>query len=133
MDCEDYRISLMALLDGEISDSEREAIENHLGSCYHCHEEYEYYRHIHELTMQAIPAAPTDFAWDTYYSGVCQKMQARTGWLAWSVVCVLLVISGYLMLFDFTDNFLSVLAGTIALFTSGTIAVLGLLCNCISR
>ncbi len=130
MGCEQYSISLMALLDGEVSEAEREEIEAHLGNCYHCHERYESYRYMHELTCAALPPAPAGFTWDTYYRGVCSKMESRASWAAWSVVSLLLVIAGSLMIFGFPHSALPIVVGSIAFSAGAGLAFLGYFCNC---
>ena len=129
--CEQYQLSIMALLDGEVTETEKLQIEDHLHECISCYTEYTNQRDIHELTTSAVLAAlPGDYSWDDYYPGVCNKMEHGASWAAWSVVSLLLLLAGYLMIFGFRENALAMFVGAIALAAGAGLMFVSYFCNC---
>ncbi len=121
----------MAFLDGEVTEFEREQIENHITRCTHCHNEYESFLQIHELTcLAAAHALPDNFSWDNYYPGVCRKMAGGATWTAWSAVSIMLVIAGSLMIFGLPGSALGMITGSIAFATGAGLLFLSYFCNC---
>lgn len=129
--CEQYQFSIMALLDGEVTEAEKLEIEDHLHECISCYTEYTNQRDIHELTTSAVTAGlPGDYSWDNYYRDVCRKMEHGASWAAWSGVALLLVLAGCLMIFGFRGSGLAILVGSIAFAVGAGLVFVSYFCNC---
>lgn len=122
---------MMAVLDDEATDAERQEFDLHLAQCWHCNEEFNDYQQFHQLIQIPTAAAlPADFTWDTYYRGVCRKMESRGSWIAWSLVSLLLVTVGSLMILGFPRNLMATAVGLIALLAGAGLILTSYLCNC---
>jgi len=131
--CEEYRNGLMALLDGELPESERVCVEHHLLTCPHCTAEYERFEQLALLTTFLPPSPPSQFSWNTYYRGVCRKMESRASWASWSFLALLLVTTGTLMLATSTGHLLVASVGFAALACGAVVMWLSYFCNCESK
>lgn len=132
--CEKYRISLMALVDGELAGPEREELEEHLSHCAYCNEEYNDILQVNLAMTEALSMAlPAELELEHYSRDVCRKLEPQGSWAAWSLVSLLLVFSGSLLIFGCRDAALGILAGTIALAAGAALAVVSYFCNSCSR
>jgi anti-sigma factor RsiW len=128
--CEQYREGLMALIDGELPDSERDGVETHVRTCPHCHHEYERFEQLNHLTHLCSFPSPPDFSLQNYYRGVCRKLESQASWLYWSAASLVLVLSGSLMFFGFSHNTIAIMLGTIAIGFGAALMWLSYFCNC---
>lgn len=121
----------MALLDGEIEESDRAVVEQHVRTCPHCHCEFENFQRLNSLTRKIrFAPPPRETVWVHYYAGVCRKIEAGGGWAVWSAGALLLVMTGTLMLFGFTNCALAATLGVIAMMAGVALLWLSYFCNC---
>jgi predicted anti-sigma-YlaC factor YlaD len=121
--CEEYRVEMMGLLDGELLPARRNEIMAHLDHCCGCRGEFEHYTRLASLTRQlhfrALPKCECEY----YWASVCEKLQTRYGWRMWFAGSGALMGAGALMIFG-VPGALSLALGFVSV-TAG-ICVLGL-------
>ncbi len=130
MVCDQYREEMMALLDGEVEEKDRAGIESHVLICPECRCELDRFERLNRLTDGIRFSAPGDLVWEHYYSGVCRKLEAAGGWVVWSAGSLLLVATGSLMLFGFSQCALATLLGVISMTAGIGLLWLSYFCNC---
>jgi anti-sigma factor RsiW len=123
----------MALLDGELPDEQRTSVEAHVRTCPHCNEELHRFEELSLLTHRCKPSPPPQFSWSDYYRGVCRKLETRASWTAWSVVSLLLVVSGILLFFGLSHSALALVVGVTAIACGASLIGLSYFCNCCHR
>ncbi len=69
MDCQEYQQKISMLIDGELSDSQVEAVETHISTCANC-------RSVHER-MIALDASVLSFAAVKPRSGLAEVVKER--------------------------------------------------------
>ena len=94
MTCQNYRDSMMAYLDNELDDEQRQAFEAHLASCSKCSEELEEFKKLKQITDSVELAEPEDRIWQQYWGGVYNRVERGIGWVVFSVAGILLLIYG---------------------------------------
>lgn len=127
--CEQYRDTLMALLDGELPEAERMAAERHLLNCPECSAEYQRFHKLLNLTHQVQFPCPKDSVWQAYWSGVWRKMSGQIAWVSWASGALFLALVGGLMIFGFAHSALAYMLGTFAICTGGCLLYLSYFCN----
>jgi hypothetical protein len=128
--CTKYRESLMALMDNELSTTEKIRVEEHMLHCTACRTEFDSLTQLNDLTSHIIKTQSQSVDWDSYYRGVCRKMDSKASWMAWSVGSLLLVISGSLMLFGLGNRPLAMLIGAMAIAAGIGTLWLSYFCSC---
>lgn len=121
---------MMALLDGELPESERTCVESHLQTCPQCQADYERFEQLSFLTTLSPPSPPSDFDWQYYYRGVCRKLETRASWTSWSFASLLLVSTGTLLFFTSPDCPLALTLGVLAMVCGGSLMGVSYFCNC---
>lgn len=94
MTCQDYRDSMMAYLDNELSDEQLKAFEAHLASCPKCTQELEEFKKLKQITDGVELVEPEDRLWQQYWGGVYNRIERGIGWVVFSVAGILLLIYG---------------------------------------
>ncbi|UCD50865.1 MAG: zf-HC2 domain-containing protein [Phycisphaerales bacterium] len=94
MTCQDYKDSMMAYLDNELSDEQLRAFEAHLASCPKCTEELEEFRKLKQITDDVELVEPENRLWQQYWGGVYNRIERGIGWVVFSVAGILLLIYG---------------------------------------
>jgi len=94
MTCQDYRDSMMAYLDHELSDEQLKAFEAHLASCPKCTQELEEFKKLKQITDDVELVEPEDRLWRHYWGGVYNRIERGIGWVVFSVAGILLLIYG---------------------------------------
>ena len=92
MACDDYKELLMGYLDNELTDEQRNRFEEHLAGCPECADELEQFRKLKAITDEVTLVEPEDRIWEQYWSNVYNRIERGTGWIAFSVAAILLVI-----------------------------------------
>jgi hypothetical protein len=80
MNCEDVRPLLSGHLDGELTPEERLQMENHLSHCTACREELTRLRELKEVTDMVSAVELPDRFWDTYWTGIYNRLERGLGW-----------------------------------------------------
>ena len=120
----------MAMLDGELPDTQREPIEKHLHQCPICSTEFGQFKRLTCLTHNVHFSSPRGYRWDAYWSDVCRKMNSRANWLQWSTGALALVVIGNLMIFGCSYNPFAFVAGALALGSGFALLGVSYYCNC---
>ncbi|MDZ7337396.1 MAG: zf-HC2 domain-containing protein [candidate division KSB1 bacterium] len=96
MKCEKARPLMMALLDGEIEEKERHALERHLQRCYACAKELEGFRELRQLTEGVTLMEPETRIWQEYWSRVYNRIERGVGAVLLAVsLAALLIYAGF--------------------------------------
>ena len=96
MKCENIKELMMGYLDDEISNEERKIFEEHLIQCEDCTSELEEYKKLKEVTDTMQLTEPEEKVWNTYWSGIYNRIERGTGWILFSIgVIILLCYGGY--------------------------------------
>jgi len=94
MSCEDYKELLMAYIDGEIDEADRERFEEHIAQCERCRSELEELRNLKEVTDDMMFKFPEDKLWATYWSGVYNRLERGSAWALVSIGTTILIVYG---------------------------------------
>lgn len=94
MTCQSYKELMMAYLDNELNDEQRQAFEHHLAECSECTREIAEFRRLKKITDSVTLAEPEDRMWEQYWGGVYNRIERGIGWVLFSVAGILLVIYG---------------------------------------
>jgi len=94
MTCQDYKDSMMAYLDNELSAEQKKAFEAHLASCPKCTQELEEFKNLKQITDSVELVEPEDRMWEQYWGGVYNRVERGIGWVVFSVAGILLLIYG---------------------------------------
>ena len=129
MPCEEYKSLLMAYMDDEIGDADRERFEEHLRRCEVCRSELEEFRSLKEVTDDMKFKFPEEKLWATYWSGVYNRLERGAAWALLSVGTIVLLVYGIYALIEALFGHMGIpwpvrigvlclLAGIIVLFVS---------------
>lgn len=92
MGCERYQTDGMRLLDGEMTDAERQQYEEHVRECDDCQRELKDLGRIVGLTNELRLRTPDDEFWEGYWESVYRRSERSTGFflVVTGIVAVLL-------------------------------------------
>jgi len=94
MTCQSYKELMMAYLDNELNEEQRQAFEHHLAECSACRKEIAEFETLKKITDDVTLAEPEDRMWQQYWGGVYNRIERGIGWVLFSVAGILLVIYG---------------------------------------
>jgi predicted anti-sigma-YlaC factor YlaD len=94
MTCQDHKDLMMAYLDNELNDEQRQAFEEHLASCPDCARGLGEFRRLKQMTDCVTFIEPEDRVWDQYWSNVYNRIERGIGWILFSAAAILLLIYG---------------------------------------
>jgi len=94
MTCQDHKDSMMAYLDNELDEAQKQAFEAHLASCPKCQQELEEFKTLKQITDGVELVEPEDRLWQQYWGGVYNRIERGIGWVVFSVAGILLLIYG---------------------------------------
>lgn len=94
MACQAYQDLMMAFLDGELDESERQRFQSHLDECPACTQAFEEFRHLKDVTDTITLAEPEDQIWDSYWNQVYNRVERSLGWILFSLAATALIIYG---------------------------------------
>ena len=80
MQCDEVKTLLSGYLDGELDESQRKLVGQHLETCEVCRSEYEKLRKLVEVTSEMRFKEPAKEVWDNYWSRVYNRLERATGW-----------------------------------------------------
>ncbi len=89
-----FKPLLMGYLDGELTETEAQGIEEHLKGCPDCVSELEEFRRLKEVTQNMRVVMPDDRYWDQYWSNIYNRLERRVGWIMVSLGAILLTSYG---------------------------------------
>ncbi len=91
---EHARQLMMAAIDGELREDERSELANYVRKYPELEEEFNVFKNIKEIAMNANYTPPPDSVWDKYWLGVYNKMERGIGWILLSIGAVVLLLYG---------------------------------------
>ncbi len=92
--CEETRVLLMGYIDGELSPSMVQKVEDHLALCVECRGEERAYRRLGEVTEEMIVRSAPNVALDEAWAGIYSRLERRVGWILMSVGLTVLTLFG---------------------------------------
>lgn len=94
MTCQDYKDIMMAYLDNELSDEQKQAFEEHLKTCQHCSSELAEFKKLKTITEDVALVEPEDRMWQQYWDSIYNRVERGVGWIVFSVAAISLTIYG---------------------------------------
>ena len=99
MECEEIQKLMMAYLDGEISEEERNLVEKHLAECRKCKAEFDSFTQLKEVTDKVKLADLKEDIWSGYWKGVYRRIERGAGWFFLSIGAIILAALGAFQFF----------------------------------
>jgi len=126
MTCQEYKDLMMAYLDNELDDEQRQAFEQHLATCPECAKELKEFEKLKQLTDSVTLMEPEDRIWQQYWGNVYNRIERNLGWILFSVAAILLIIYGGFKLIEeiIKDQTVGVLLKAALLTLIGGLAIL---------
>ncbi len=126
MTCQEYKDLMMAYLDNELDDEQRQIFEQHLASCPECAKELKEFEKLKQLADSVTLMEPEDRIWQRYWSNVYNRIERGLGWILFSVAAILLIIYGGFKLIEeiIKDQTVGVLLKAALLALIGGLAIL---------
>jgi anti-sigma factor RsiW len=81
-------------LDRELDESSTRRLQNHLSECPRCNAEYQKMARIVAATDRLRIEIPPDEVWDTFLAGAYNRIERKTGWVAFAIGAAVLVVLG---------------------------------------
>ena len=91
MDVHKEKALLMGYLDNELTEVEKQLVEEHLATCTECSAELEKFKKIQEITEPIEFVAPEDKLEMEYWKGY-NKIERKIGWSVFSFGAIILVV-----------------------------------------
>jgi len=129
MKCEEAKILLSGLLDGELNIEEKDAITEHLEKCSDCLNEYSRLLKLKEVTNDMKYFDLPDKLWAGYWKGIYNKIERGLGWIFLSIGAIVLLAFGA---FEITRDFFLDSKPPLLLKIGVTAVILGLIIMLIS-
>jgi predicted anti-sigma-YlaC factor YlaD len=94
MACQNFKEMMMAYLDNELDQNQRQILEQHLQTCSDCSKEMAEFKKLKQITDNVTLVEPEDRIWEQYWGGVYNRIERGLGWIIFSVAAILLTIYG---------------------------------------
>lgn len=94
MNCEEAKILLSGLIDGELTLEEKKAVNDHLVSCDNCRKEYARLIRLKEVTDEMKYFDLPDRLWANYWRGIYNRTERGIGWIFFSIGAIILLAFG---------------------------------------
>ena len=120
--CPDYEVLITGYIDGELEDSQKLMLENHLKDCAECRKELERARVFKDTLDMMTIRTPEDDFWDGYWAGIYNRLERKSAWYLFVAGLIILISGGVIGLFRevlFADETPMWVTG------GGTISILG--------
>jgi predicted anti-sigma-YlaC factor YlaD len=99
MDHEKLKELVSSYLDGELTQEEREMVENHLEECAECRRSIREVEELGEVMAKMKLKEPPKEVWKVYTESVYNRLERGIGWILVSIgAMVVLFFTGYNML-----------------------------------
>ena len=93
-ECGQFQPMMSGHLDGELDDDSARKLQKHLAECPRCSAEYQKLARIVAASDRLRIEIPPDEVWDTFLAGTYNRIERKTGWVAFVVGAVALVVLG---------------------------------------
>ena len=91
MSCDEMKILISGMIDGELEPDEKKRIGDHLTSCSDCREEYAKLKNLKEVTDDMKYFDLPDRLWAGYWKGIYNNIERGIGWLLFSLGAVIII------------------------------------------
>ena len=91
MNCDQIRILLSGMIDGELESGEKKMVSDHLVTCDACREEYARLRKLKEVTDDMKYFDLPDRLWAGYWHGIYNRLERGIGWILLSIGAILVL------------------------------------------
>jgi len=89
--CEDIKILMMALIDGELSEGDKAKAQAHLAECPSCAKEFESFQSLKlETDTMKLAKLPEEY-WDDYWERIYNNLERGIGWILFSIGAIIVV------------------------------------------
>lgn len=93
-DCEKCQPLISGYLDKELDESSRREVERHLAGCPRCKADYDKMARIIAATDRLRVEIPPDEVWDSFILGAYNRIERKTGWVAFILGAAVLAVLG---------------------------------------
>ncbi len=100
MNCQDFQDMLTAYIDGELPDSQRQKLQEHLDGCETCRSQLQAYRRLKEDLDMIQFKEPTDAELQRYWQGIYNRLERGVGWMLFSAGAIVLLCYGVFKLLE---------------------------------
>ena len=94
MTCRDNKDLIMAYLDGELDDTQKKVLQEHLTQCTQCSKELEEFKSLKSMTDNINLSEPEDQVWQRYWDNVYNRLERGMGWMLMSAAGICLGVFG---------------------------------------
>lgn len=91
MSCEEIKILISGMIDGELDPREKQKVSDHLVSCNDCREEYAKLNKLKEVTDDMKYFDLPDRLWAGYWHGIYNRIERGIGWIFLSLGAILIM------------------------------------------
>jgi len=91
MSCDEMKILISGMIDGELEPAEKKKISDHLTSCPDCREEYAKLKNLKEVTDDMKYFDLPDRLLAGYWNGIYNNIERGIGWLLFSLGAVIII------------------------------------------
>ncbi len=91
MSCEEIKILISGMIDGELGPGEKQKVSDHLVSCDDCREEYAKLNKLKEATDDMKYFDLPDRLWAGYWHGIYNRLERGIGWIFLSLGAILII------------------------------------------
>ncbi len=89
-----FHILLMGAIDGELDQQEMTEFNKLLAENTNFQKEYKEYKSLKEVTKKMQFKSPPPEVWDNYWTGIYNRLERGTGWILFSLGCIILLTFG---------------------------------------
>jgi predicted anti-sigma-YlaC factor YlaD len=91
MNCEQARILVSGLVDGELDLEEKKIVSDHIASCPDCRREYARLKKLKEVTDDMKYFDLPDKLWAGYWREIYNRVERSIGWIFLSIGAIILL------------------------------------------
>ncbi len=108
MNCEQARILLSGLIDGELDPEEKKIAGEHIASCPDCRKEYARLKNFKEVTDDMKYFDLPDKLWAGYRREIYNRVERGIGWILLSIGAMILL--AFRLHISVSENFIAAIA-----------------------
>jgi predicted anti-sigma-YlaC factor YlaD len=102
MKCDEMKILLSGLVDGELDPGQKKTAEDHIVSCPDCREEYARLKRLKEVTDDMRYFDLPDRLWAGYWNNIYRRIERGFGWILISIgAMAVIAFAAWKLLNDF--------------------------------